>query len=354
MALHPVRVIRVQEIKPHTGADKLEIISIPGTMWQSVQPIGTYKVGDLAVFVEPDMVVPTNQPDFAWLAKEGKETHRVKAVRLRGQLSFGLLIPAPSIYALDKGDGTPGPFKRVEEGEDLAQVYGITRYEPPIQVAGADGLKGLWPAGYPKMEVEALANHPGILRVGENVIVTEKVHGTSARYLFNDGVFYMGSRTRWLDPTAGHAWAIADKRSKMPPLEGEGNEQILWGIEQWCRMHEGTCLYGEVYGPVQTLKYDEKTPTFRCFGAWKPDEGWHMPRDLRQYNVMTVPLVFIGPWDPNFVLPMAETNSEIPTVFGKKHMMEGIVITALPERYDPSFGRVCLKYISQRYWTSAH
>lgn len=358
MALHPVRVIRVATIINHPNADALDIIPIPGTMWQTVSQKGTFRVGDLAVYIEPDMVVPTTDPAFVWLDKNGfREPHRMKAVRLRGEYSYGLLIPAPVAYFLD-GDA-PNTGHVTQEGDDLAGLYGIKRWEPPM--TGADALQAPWPAAIPKLEVESIANHPDILVKGEGVIITEKIHGTSARYLYQDGVFYIGSRVRWLDPKASNFWTRAARYSAIPPKDPvPGTIEKVWedtfggyGIEAWCRDHEGVTLYGEIYGPVMSLKYGEKLPTFRAFSAWKAPGEWFFPLDLQRYNVLTVPLVYAGPWNPVLLDKYAETDTDLPGA-PKGHMMEGLVITAWPERNDPNIGRVMLKYISKRYWLGKH
>jgi RNA ligase (TIGR02306 family) len=356
MSTHRCPIVKIENILPHPNADKLEIISIPGTMWQTIQPIGAFKIGDLGIWIEPDMVVPTTYPEFAWLKKEGEERHRVKAVRLRGEPSYGLLIPfdantAPPVYDMDTNQPTDW------EGMNMMRVYDIKRWEPPIQVSGADGLKGEWPSSViPKMDMESVTNFPDILVPGETVIATEKLHGTSARYLFENGTFYMGSRTRWLDPDAAHAWAVANKRSKIPPNDNITNlpvDGVLWGIEQWCRMHEGVTLFGEVIGVTGGFKYGLKLPEFRAFGAWSLAKGWHMPTDTRAYGVKTVPMVYAGPYDLDRIRPLAETDTGVPHA-PKGHMMEGVVIQPFPPRHDSTVGNVMLKLHSVRYWLDKH
>jgi RNA ligase (TIGR02306 family) len=93
MSTHSVNIVEIAEVLPHANAERLEIIPVGG--WQAVVRKGQFAVGDRAVYIEPDYTVPTARPEFAFLAKEGRDRHRLKAVRLRGALSFGLLIPVP-------------------------------------------------------------------------------------------------------------------------------------------------------------------------------------------------------------------------------------------------------------------
>lgn len=327
MSTHSVNVIEIVEVRPHENAERLEIIPVGG--WQAVVKKGQFKPGDRAVYIEPDYTVPTAHPDFAFLAKEGRDRHRLKAVRLRGALSYGLLIPVPD------------DLNGVGVGDDVMAALGIERYEPPIKLARSDELpESEWPQVYSsKFDVESLQKFPTILQPGEPVIVTEKIHGANARYLFLDGVFYMGSRNRWLKPDAMHEWrraADADPR-----------------IREWCEANSGYVLYGEVFGAVQSLKYG--TPTqVRFAGFAVSDRGeWHDTSALHYDDTIpSVPIVYRGPWDSALVLPLAEQDSSVEGA-GAGHMREGLVIVPERERRHEEIGRVALKHISNRYWESA-
>ena len=64
-ANHQANIVRVTEVKPHGNADTLEIIPIGE--YQVVSKIGQFKVGDLAVYIQPDSVVPQTEPfRFIW------------------------------------------------------------------------------------------------------------------------------------------------------------------------------------------------------------------------------------------------------------------------------------------------
>lgn len=334
MSTHAVRVILITEVRPHTNADALEIIPING--WQVVARKGSFNVGDLAVYIEPDYVVPTDRAEFAFLAKAGKSTHRLRALRLRGELSFGLLLPITDVTALDGA---------IEPGDDVMELLGITRYVPPQkytrgggdELALEEGPKGLCP----KFDIESLANYPTVLSVNETVLVTEKVHGANARYVVEDGTFYMGSRNRWLKSNCAHAWksaADADPR-----------------IEAWCRAHPGVFLFGEVYGAVQSLKYGTKNGEikFVAFAALDHDTWLDTAKLHNDATLPTTPLLYHGTWAE---CPYKELAEEDSTILGapKGHMREGVVIVPVNERRDPSIGRVILKYISARYWTSSN
>jgi len=319
-----VNIIEIASIFPHGNASSLEIIPVGG--WQAVTRKGQFKIGDKAVYIEPDYMVPTAHPAFSFLAKEGRDCHRLKAIRLRGILSYGLLIPVPA-------EITDLPI-----GADVMDRLGIERYEPPhnIKTESDDGLpKADWPSLYaPKFDVESLQRYPELLISDESVIVTEKIHGASARYVVSDDVFFMGSRTRWLKPDRPHPWSIAARTTP--------------SIETWCRANPGTVIYGEVYGAVQSLQYgcDRAEVRFAAFAILNHDE-WRVPS--ADDNIPQCPVLYRGPFDMNLVKHLAEEDS---TLGGPGHMREGLVIVPSIERRHELIGRVALKYISDRYWES--
>jgi len=107
---HKAEVVPVV-LEPHPNADRLSIVKIYGGGYQVVVRTEDWIGKDRGVYIPPDNVVP-DTPEFAFL----KDERRIKARRLRGQWSAGLLVPAP-----------PG----AQIGEDMTQVLGIVHYEPP-------------------------------------------------------------------------------------------------------------------------------------------------------------------------------------------------------------------------------
>jgi RNA ligase (TIGR02306 family) len=343
MSKHEVLVVRIGKILPHPNADKLEIVPIPGSSWQCVAQKGIYQPGQLVVYVEPDYIVPTNREEFAWLKKEGdKDEHRVKAMRLRGTLSFGLMIPVSpvGVYEMDTN-----VWREHRPGDNVMHALGIKRYVIPEdkgvsnnQAAGADNLKDEWPVA-PIWHLENIQKYPAALIPGEPVVVTEKLDGTSARYLHKDGVFYVGTRTRWLSPDfRDNYWQVAATPE----------------IRAWCAEHEGTILFGEIIGAIKSaeLKYGfERGVEFRAFQAYAPGDRWNAIDGLVKAGVKTVPLVYMGPWMPALILPEAEKDTRIDRA-PHGHMTEGLVIMPEEDRRDPELGKVVVKFISERYWVT--
>jgi RNA ligase (TIGR02306 family) len=333
MSTHSVKIIEISEVRPHENADRLCIVPVGG--WSCVVGKDQFRPGSRAIYIEPDYVVPLDRPEFAFLRKEGsdKVEHRLKAIRLRGMVSFGLLIPVPESLA---GRAT---------GDNVINDLGVRRYEPPVKsMPGGldDGLpEADWPQVYSsKFDVEDLRKHEDIFQAGEPVIVTEKLHGASSRAVWKNGVFYMGSRTRWLKPDVKNHWVRAFEAAPQ--------------IAEWCKVHPETVLYGETYGPVQELKYGLREPAFAAFAALRNGEWMNLPElhsSWIEFGVPRAALIYSGPYNRDKIAELAEGDSLVPSA-PKGHMMEGVVIVPVIERRDDRIGRVCLKLISNRYWLS--
>lgn len=100
---------KVVKLEPIGGADLIEKATILG--WEIVVKKGEYKVGDLCSYIQIDTIVP-ELPEYEFL-RERK--FRVRTIKLRKQISQGLIVPVPN-----------GTWK---EGDDITEVLGIKKYE---------------------------------------------------------------------------------------------------------------------------------------------------------------------------------------------------------------------------------
>lgn len=316
---------------PHPNADSLSIVKIPGTTYQCVTGTEGWSPGQLGAWVEPDSLVDTRREEFAFLAnqagynadstKGGGPYARIRAIRLRGELSYGLLVPLDTDYAPDPALEPVARIsgKRLVVRADATEALGILHYEPPLPASNdaADPPPGYFPI----YDVEALEKFPEAFDPVEAVVVTEKIHGANARYVCIDGQIHVGSRTRWVGP--GSVWHQA--------LENHPE------VAAWLLRHEGFCLYGEVYGPVQSLRYGLSRPRIAIFDILEPDGQWSQDfaGGLAEGWFADLPLV---PLLPHYKQPMMFGAMEIEgwrqeamgqsSIPGADHIREGIVIAA--------------------------
>ena len=331
MSTHTIEVIELGEIRPHDNAEKMELTNVWG--WQCCIGKGQFVAGSRAVYIPPDYLVPTARAEFAFLRKEGRDKERIRVRRLRGQLSQGLLI------------GLPAELSDAAVGTNVMEYFGIERYEPPEEHSTSGNYVSS-PSGLycPKFDVETYQRYSHVFTAGEEVIVTEKIHGANARYVYakdGEGAWnqYCGSRTNWMAQDTKNIWWQAFDRC---PAIGE-----------WCRANPEMIVYGEAYGQVQGLKYGAgKNDIFFAAFAVLDKQTWvsweTMHASLANHGVPMAPFVYRGPLTSD-VYAMAETDSRVP---GAKHLAEGVVIVPIQERRNDEIGRVCLKVVSNRYLES--
>lgn len=96
---------------------------------------------------------------------------RVVACRLRGQASYGLIVPI---------DPTKGDDLNWKTGDDVAEHFKVTKYEPVLECDAKDAEVShtrFWTY----TRIENYGNYPLAIPDGAEVIFTEKIHGTNAR-----------------------------------------------------------------------------------------------------------------------------------------------------------------------------
>ncbi len=127
-----VKVVKVDSITPIKKADFLELAHVGG--WQLVVKKGDFQPGDLAIYVEIDSLLPVSEPEFAFLGerREGQKTFdgvlysRIRSIKLRGELSQGLLVPLSD------------RFKTQPVGTNLTNLMNVRKWEEVI--TNNDGL----------------------------------------------------------------------------------------------------------------------------------------------------------------------------------------------------------------------
>ena len=104
----------VADIRPIQGADNIEVAQIDG--WECVVRKGEFHVGEHVIYVEVDSVLP-DRPEFEFMRNR---KFRVRTIKLRGQVSQGLVFPLAVLPV-----GTP-----TELGQDVTKELGIEKYDP--------------------------------------------------------------------------------------------------------------------------------------------------------------------------------------------------------------------------------
>lgn len=165
-------------IHEHPNADALELAQVG--LYRAVVAKGAYKTGDYALYIPEQAVLPADLIEELGLTGRlaGKEKDRVKAIRLRGELSQGIVCRPVALADLWADSAAVGLAETELAGNqrDFADELGITKWVPPIPV-GMSGQVEPAPNLLRWIEIENIKRYPDIFEPGEPVIATEKIHG---------------------------------------------------------------------------------------------------------------------------------------------------------------------------------
>lgn len=338
----------VLTVHEHPNADALELAQVG--LYRAVVTKGAYRTGETAVYIPEQSVLPAGLIEELGLTGRlaGGNADRVKAVRLRGELSQGIVCRPKALADVDL-------TRAAADGTDFAERLGITKWVPPIPPTMNGDVESA-PDLLPWVDIENIQRYPDIFTPGEPVVLTEKLHGSACllTYFAEDGRVQVSSKgfgakslalkedPRNLYWRAVHGHGVAGAAARLAELLGARRVGI----------------FGEVYGAgVQDLTYgaDGRRDTlgYAVFDVSAEIDGqvrWLDATDLLDGELPLVPRLYEGPYDVARVLEVA-TGRE--TVSGRElHLREGVVIRPATERYSPvTGGRAIAKAVSPAYLT---
>lgn len=283
---------------------------------------------------------------------------------------------------------------------DWAARLGITKYEPPASET-PNSMKGTsvkkkHPDFKEYTDISNIKWHIDEFAIGDPVYITEKLHGTSARYgmlpthvnngfkrflkavgLLKDSEFVYGSRRVQLDLKVVYdgfyggplarikrafnlarrgLWTEAKESlvgSKVSISVGNVYAKIAKQLDLKNKLKPGEVLYGEIVGPGIQKGYAYGLPEGQHefyaydvmvdgrfldaveFMAWCDERG-----------VKRVPSLYVGGYDYNIADKLRKGDSTI----GNQKIREGVVIKPYQEKNSPTMGRVVVKFISDDYY----
>lgn len=325
---------RIKKLIPIEGADAIELALVDG--WQVVvaKNVG-YRQGDLVIYCEIDSFLPIRE-EFEFLRRTSykkmadREGFLLKTIRLRGQISQGLILPITVL-----GDNTSGLY----EGMDVTEKLGIVKYEAPIPASLQGKVKGSFPSFIPKTDEERVQNlekEYNELKFSSKhqLYVTEKLDGSSYTAYFNRGQFGVCSRNLEL-------------------LETEDN--TYWKVTRDLKIEEklrslgrNISLQGELIGEgIQGNPYKLRGQTVKFFTGYDIDLGMRIPireflDTLKKLGLESVPVLHLG----DFILPQTIPDmlkwADGPSQLNPNFPREGVVVRSLD-------GSISFKAISNQF-----
>ncbi len=319
MSEFKVEIVEIKEVIAHPNADTLSIAEILGN--PVIIRTSELKTGDLAIYIPVDGVCPSNDDRFAFLGIK----RRIKAKKLRGVFSMGLLMPVGLFF---------DHRSRLTVGQDVTADLKIIKYEEPEPTFMNTGnIRD--PGFMPVYNVEDYRRNKHDFLPGEEVVITEKLHGCNARFCLKDGQLWVGSHRMVKQEDVTNLWWKIAK-----------DEDILEKLSHYPEY----VLYGEVIG-TQDLKYGLTSgkKSFAAFDLYNLETRKFVDYDrfkviCEMRNIPMVPVLYRGPFDPAVIEPLA-----LGQCMRGSHIKEGIVIKPTVERLTYRGNRINYKLVGEQY-----
>lgn len=307
----------IEEINPIPNADAIEVVSVLG--WRCVTKKGEFSVGDKIIYIEVDSIVP-ELPQYEFL-RERK--FRIRTIKLRGQVSQGLVLPISSLPENYRG--------KKSVGTDVTEALGIIKHDPQLEEENVETSapksefdkfmrrfawyrkffvkksSGRFPEWIRKTDEERIQNMPYILDkyFGGVYQVSEKLDGQSATYFLKKKGF-------------GYEFGVCSRNNRLP----YPNNSSWWTVAKKYKIenvlksligdNDYVILQGEILGTsIQGNKYKVSEYRFYAFNLTYPNRNvtWSdMSSILREYDIVTVPILMVDIPIPNTVEEVVEMS----------------------------------------------
>lgn len=332
-----VKIVKIDTVHAIPNADAIEVAKVGG--WAVVVKKSEFKPGDLAVYFEIDSFLPEGNPLWQFLIDKssrnfnGLKGHVLKSIKLRGQVSQGLLLSLSSCF----NDST-----KYQENDDVSELLGVAKYEPPVPAELAGIVRGTFPSRIPKTDQERIQNLSIELEEWKNeklsFEVTEKLEGTSCTFAWIENELHVCSRNLSLKDTEENSlWKIARE----------------FDIESKFYKHfsgRNIALQGEIVGfGVQGNIYRFSKQKFFLFDVYDADNGCYLrPSDRSDIanclGMEHVPVIFDNfTFDNSIDIDALLSMSDGQSILRKEQLREGLVFKAHEKHV--SFKAVSNKYL---------
>jgi len=359
-------VVKIEQVKNHPDADTLDVVTVLGD-YPVIVKRDEYKVGNLAGYIPIDSIVPDTD-EFYFLCpkkyikhEDGTQTQDgskypvgsvpekyriIKAKRIRGTYSQGMLVPISEMIPLDLATmviAEPGvsivymlELKKWEELEEeslpnMPRTRGINAEKAP------EGWK------IPHYDIDGVRKYIACLQDGEEIVLTEKIHGSNAGFCHDGTRLWVKSRNFYKKQDEDDMWwdialryELATKLAQFPTL----------------------VFFGEVHGQVKGFRYDSTIEDgrlltkVRFFDIFDTKAARYLDYDafvaiLNTLELDAAPELYRGPWKGKIEMyPYAEGTSTL----NPKHVREGWVLRTVKERYEPKLdSRMQVKLVGEGY-----
>lgn len=333
------------EIKPHYNADSLDL-ALAGE-YQFVTQKGLYQTGDSVIVIPEKSVLPPNLQSHWANYLKGPEKNRVGSVRLRGEISQGILLNSADAESI-----LGKPLSSFTEDEDISSLLGITEYIAYIP-PGMVGKQGNYSGYHHHHDCVQYGSYSDYLYDDEEVVVTEKVHGSQINYIYDveSGEEFVGTKGQLKkniinirDPLSPDFYWKAAENSKLLELAKKISSDYPAPLKTVQIIGEAIpCQKGYNYGAVE--------PSVIIFGITVSDGigEVHNPYDNSLPGYIGAPVIYKGKYGAikDSLRSLSEGKEQVS---GKElHIREGVVVRPLVDRTSGKGTWLRLKVINPKY-----
>ena len=383
-------VVKIEKVIHHPDADSLDVATVLGD-YPVIVKRDEYHEGDLAGYIPIDSIVPDTDY-FHFLCPKSYEKYEgdygevmqrmigpkfpvgsvpekyriIKAKKIRGTYSQGMLVRL-QVFCGVKTEMLPDGatkysansevmdhafdvLEALNVGDSIVELAGLKKWDEPeeenlpgLKKRGTNAEKA--PAGWaiPHYDIDGIRKYVECLQPDEEIVLTEKIHGSNAAFCFKEDRLWVKSRNFY---------------KKMDPEDMWWDIALRYDLEKKLARFPDHVFFGEVYGQVKGFRYDtviadgRLLTKIRFFDVWNLQTMRYLNYADRAYSIREleldgVPELYRGPWKgKEEMYPFAEGL----TTLGGKHIREGWVLNTLHERYEPRLdSRMQVKLVGEAY-----
>lgn len=365
------QIVRIEKVIKHPDADALDVATVLGD-YPVIVKRDEYKEGDLAGYIPIDSIVPDTD-HFHFLCPLLKEKYeefegdtlvtkdriigpkyaigavpekyrRIKAKKIRGRYSQGMLVSFESCVLRNE---SPTPVV----GDSITETLGLKKWEEEEEdnipnakkSRGANAEKAPQGWSIPYYDIEGLRKYIECLGANEEIVLTEKVHGSNAAFCYDGERLWVKSRNFY---------------KKMDEDDPWWDVAIRYGLAEKLAKYPMHVFFGELYGTVKGFRYDceivagQMHSKIRFFDIWDAKAMRYLDYDpfvamVTELGLDLMPELYRGIWTgKDEMYPYAEGL----TTLGGKHIREGFVLRTITERYEPRLdSRMHVKLVGEGY-----
>jgi len=317
-----VTIQKVKEISDIADSDFLELAHVMG--WQCVVKKGEFRAGELGVYFEVDSFLPV-QERYEFLRNSSYRDNvdngkgfRIKTVKMRGQLSQGLLLPLAQFPELNGMD----------EGNDVTEKLNVKKWYIPETSTPGGTIIGERPNGIPASDEIRIQSALELLDQlkGKPYYITTKMDGTSGIVYFIDGKIGCCSRNMEIKDEEGALYWL--------PVYKYGLKEKL------AKYGKNIVITGEICGPgIQKNKLRLPAIEWYVFDVKDWNEGRYFPYEkaldiCAELGLNFVPLEERG---DSFAYTLEELLEKAKGKYPSSLDKEGIVVRDLMSPKTVSF-----------------